>query len=257
MKKFEGKWLPSSEDYKNACIDISKNLNNFKRNSIYATFIGNDLRNEETAVAFYNHIKNNYSFLLETNILNKFLINDNIGNPMIYNIEGIKISPGTLRFMKVLGDILNINKNIKNIIEIGSGYGGQCLIIKSYSNNINYCLVDIPESLLLSKSYLNKNNCDAIFIDTENIIVDENYDLVISDYCLSELDYVGIEFYKKNIINRCKYGYFTINSKGELFNMLITQLNTVFSNVQINKEIPKTTYHDNYVIICKNNKFLI
>ena len=115
MKKFEGKWLPDSNTYKDACINISINLNNFKRNPIYAGYIGNDLRNEQTAIAFYNYIKNNYFFLLNKDYLNSFITNDKIGNPMIYNIDGINISSGTLRFMKVLGDILSIDKDIKKI----------------------------------------------------------------------------------------------------------------------------------------------
>jgi hypothetical protein len=257
MKRFEGKWLPPADKYKEACREISINLDGFKRNSIYSCFIGNDLRDEQTAIKFYSFIKENYPFLLEGKTINKFLINDNIGNPMIYGIENLRISPGTLRFIKVLGDILAIDNKINNIIEIGSGYGGQALIIKTYSNDIDYSLVDIPESLLVSKSYLNKNNCDVTFVSTDEIITKDYYDLVISDYCLSELDLTGIAFYVNNIINKCKYGYFTVNSVGVTLDKIVEQLNTVFGVVEINKERPKTTYHDNNIIICKNNKILI
>jgi len=256
MEKFEGKWLPESNDYKSACLRLSRNLNNFKRDLAYSIFVGNDLRDVQTAQSFYNYILINYSYLLENDNIKRFLVNDRIGNPNTYNFNGVNISPGTLRFMKVLGDILSIDKNIENIIEIGSGYGGQALVIKSFLEDVKYSVVDIPESLALSKSYLSGNGCDVTFIDTDNVVVDNKYDLVISDYCLSELDLVGVKFYVDNIIANCKYGYFTVNSNDELLNMLVTQLNNVFEQVIINKEFPKTSYHDNHLIICKNNKTL-
>ena len=255
MKNFEGVWLPSVEEFKLECVKISKNLDNFKQNPVYANFIGNDLRDEETAIAFYKHIKENYPLLLERDTIDKFCKNDIIGSPYIYDIETNTISPGTLRFMRVLGDILEIDKDINSIVEIGSGYGGQCLVIKSYMD-VDYSLVDIPESLLVSSAYLKLNKCDAKFMDTLNIRTDRYYDLVISDYCLSELDLTGITFYVENIISKCKHGYFTVNSSGTLFNELVKQLKTIFDTVSVEKEIPKTSYHDNHIIICKSNKLV-
>ena len=256
--KFEGRWLPPADQFKKVCIEISKDLSNFKRNSIYSGFIGNDLRNKVTAIAFYEHIRGNYPYLLEKNLLNNFLINDRIGAPYIYNIDGVKISPGTLRFMRVLGDILNIDDEIKNIVEIGSGYGGQALIIKSYLTMVDYNLIDIPESMMVARSYLRENNCNVTFMDINNINSDNYYDLVISDYCLSELDLDGIGFYIKNIIEKCKYGYFTVNSISDsvLFKELTEQLNSIFNDVSITEEVPKTSHHSNHIFICKDNKIL-
>ena len=254
MKKFEGKWLPPADKFKNACIEIvNSNLENFKRHPIYSSFIGNDLRNEQIAINFYRHVEKNYSYLLKEETLKQFLNNDRIGNPFTYNIDGIVISPGTLRFMRVLGDIIEIYDEMSDIIEIGSGYGGQSLIIKSYFNDINYTLVDIPESLSVAKRYLMENNFEPTFIDTNDVSVNDYYDLVISDYCLSELDVEGIEFYINNIINKCKYAYITANSMGILFDELVKQLNNIFDNVEIIPELPKTSNNDNHIIICKDN----
>jgi len=251
--EFEGKWLVTEEDYKKSCIKISENLNGFKRNSIYSKFVGNDLRDKNTAILFYNFIEQNYPFFLEK--IDNFLINDRIGNPKIYEINGVNISPGTLRFIKVLGDILTISPNVSNIIEIGSGYGGQCLITKTYLD-VDYSVVDIPESLLISKKYLNENNCDVIFINTDNIVIDDYYDLVISDYCLSELDMNGIYFYINEIVKKCKSAYITANATNDRFDKLISELNEIFSDLNVSKETPKTSEHDNYIIMCKNNKLI-
>jgi hypothetical protein len=256
MRKFEGKWLPSATEYKKACIEISRDLKGFKRNNIYARIIANDLRDEKIATGFYDFIKRNYPYLLEKDVLNNFLINDKIGDPNIFNINGVGISPGTLRFMKVLGDILTIDENMKDFIEIGSGYGGQCLIIKTYRSNCNYTLIDIPESLMVSGRYLKENGCDATLISTDDVAVNDVYDIAISDYCLSELDSMGMEFYMKNVIGKCKYAYITANSLGAWFNILIKQLETVFNTVQVNAETPKTTNNNNHIIVCKNNRYL-
>lgn len=113
------------------------------------------------------------------------------------------ISPGMQRFIKVKKDISVFDYS--SVVEIGSGYGGQCQIIKCK----NYTLIDIPESLEVAKAYLKKNNIKANFISTENI-KNIKADLCISNYALSELNNQGIVFYMNNIIKYCKYIYLTV-----------------------------------------------
>jgi len=255
MKQFIGKWIPNLEIkqamYEQACEEISLNLKGFKRHSAYRAFIANDLRDEKTAVSFYQYIKREYPFLLEESALVKFQKNDEIGSPNLYKIEGNVFSPGTLRFMKVLGDILKRNKKIKSIIEIGSGYGGQCLVIKQYAPEIAYTLLDITKSLKVSKKYLGENNCPAVFVDADNIMLEESYDLCISDYCLSEFDIKGVKFYINEVLSKCKAAYITANKNGISTNLLITLLENVFSEVWATMEYPKTSYHNNVIIYCK------
>lgn len=244
-KQFEGAWEAEDQVWRNRCLELSKDLTSFKRDGIYNRKIANDVRPENIAVMFFNYIKSTYPDLYEK--LDTFSTNDTIGQPNIYNIEGNNVSPGTLRFIKVLGDIIDLNP--KSIVEIGSGYGGQCKIIKDYLS-LDYTLVDIPESLTLAKSYLNHFNIEANFMDTNNI-QNGNYDLVISDYCLSELDNDGITFYVNNIIKNCKYGYFTINDSSPQKDHLINELTEVFDKVNINTEQPNSSSNINLLVTCK------
>lgn len=251
MKKFNGKWLPESEDYKKICLKLLNDLKDFKRNNIYSYFVGNDLRSNSIANDFYNFIKLEYPTLLISDNINKFSCNDKIGAPNLYRIEKIIISPGTLRFMKVLGDVFKIDPKINKIIEIGSGYGGQALIFKKYNENIDYSIIDIPESLSLAKSYLKVNEVEVKSISIDSISLEDKYDLVISDYCLSELDYDEVKFYADNVISKCNYGYFTVNNNGESLEKLIYLLKKHFSFVDVSEEKPKTSHHKNHIIICK------
>jgi putative sugar O-methyltransferase len=250
-KQFQGSWFHDSTAWRDTCKELSQDLTNFKRDSRYISIIANDLRDEGVAQSFFFYLKQNYPELLKH--INKFKTSDTIGNPNIFNIEGIDISPGTLRFMKVLGDILPLQP--KKIIEIGSGYGGQCKIIKDYIDS-DYTLVDIPESLNLAKAVLKHFNVQATFVSTDNFEVEGSYDLVISDYCLSELDFTGIKFYIDNIIKKCQSGYFTINSNNEYREFLLNELKEIFSNVTTTDEQPRTTMHNNIIVICKNNILL-
>lgn len=256
MKQFTGTWLTNmtgkSDMYKNACISLSQDLTSFKRNPVYNCFIGNDMRDEKTATAFYYYIKEKYPFLLEEKLFSKFQQNDFIGNPNLYSIEGKIISPGTLRFMKVLGDIFLAVNDISSIVEIGSGYGGQCFIFKQFDSNIEYTLLDISESLQISKKYLSENNCEAIYMDTNNI-VGKPYALCISDYCLSEFDLEGTKFYINNVVKKCKAAYITTNSIGIPLFELVSLLQKVFPTVIVTPEEPKTSAHCNHIIICKND----
>ena len=92
-----------------------------------------------------------------------------------------------------------------------------------------------------------KNNLLEIFPVKE-------YDLVISNWCLSELNYEGITFYLENVINKCQYGYFLINFVAlgcdEKQDFLINGLKKIFSSVIIEKEYPRTNAKQNYVLLC-------
>jgi putative sugar O-methyltransferase len=221
--KFKGKWLPEKDSYKKACLRLSKNLSNFKRDSEYVPFVGNDTRPLETVLAFDEVVKLPY--------VSK---NDKIGNPILHNGK----SAATLRFAKVVQDI---KSEYKTVIEIGAGYGGQCLVLKELKK-VDYTIIDIPEALELSKAYLKANNVECTFISSDN--VKKSYcDLLISDYCLSELDEAGINFYLDNI--KFKTGHFAINQN---FDLIINRLKQEYK-VEVYDETPKTSRHNNKLVI--------
>ncbi len=93
--------------------------------------------------------------------LEKFRINDSVGDPDLYLDNEIgRFSPTTLKFSHNTIDILefitdhgDIN-SVKNIVEIGGGYGGLCLILSGFIEFDTYTHVDIPEACKLVERYV-------------------------------------------------------------------------------------------------------
>lgn len=150
----------------------------------------------------------------------KFLRNDIIGSPHVYPYGDIKCSPTTLRYMKVLSDLLKykIIDNGYSVVEIGGGYGGQCLIIQSVIDVREYLIYDINEPLELIGRYLDNFNVPAYIEDTD-CIDDDVYNLVISNYAFSEIDTMGQDEYITKVLNNATHGYLTCNFISDSYNI--------------------------------------
>lgn len=252
MNSYNGKWPGGPEEnFNDVCFQLAKDISSFKQHSSFTHVIGNDTRSELISKELYEFIKNNNPVLLQEKYLNKFIENDRIGQPRIYKIDNINISPGTLIFMRHLYDIINNFSGIKSIIEIGSGYGGQCKVIKDYLD-VDYTCVDIPGCLELCKVYLNRLNVDATFISNRDV-PKLSADLVISNYCLNELNETGVDFYFDSIIKNASNLYISAGN----FNLelprsqhLLNRCNELF-NITIHNEIPKVSKHNNIFIVGK------
>ncbi|MBU1173606.1 MAG: putative sugar O-methyltransferase [Proteobacteria bacterium] len=144
--------------------------------------------------------------------MNKFAKNDAVGNPNVFYFEELKMdmSPTTLRYIKVLADLLNLFGSLDDmdIIEIGVGYGGQCRIINDIYRPRSYTLVDFKEVLLLSEKYLKEKN---IIIRFPEDTTEVHYDLCISNYAFSEMGHDYQIFYADKIIRNSDRGYITCN----------------------------------------------
>ena len=68
--KFKGKWLSENKSYREVCLRLSKDLDNFKRDPEYAYFVGNDTRGKDVVEAFDKVVELPYCFR-----------NDLVGNP--------------------------------------------------------------------------------------------------------------------------------------------------------------------------------
>jgi len=254
---FEGSWTINKDSmnvYLDECVSARENLANFKRGKGFSKIVGNDLRRESVARSFMNYLRVNFPELISRADL--FKANDIYGAPYIYSLYGVDISPGTLRYMKVLSDIIHFEP--QSVVEIGSGYGGQALVITKWFEDAQYTLIDLQEPLSLAKHYLDQTcpGGNFVYFSTDDIEV-RNYDLVISDYCLSEFDEKGVDFYIDHVIKHCKYGYFSVNvPEGERRNYLLTRLREVFDEVKVADEYPKTSHHPNIAITCSGNRVL-
>ena len=192
-------------------VNHPKKFNKFRKNKIYNVAL------EHTSVKLGNDYYN--SFKDKSNIIrsfDEFKKNDLYGSPKLYSYENIgKISPSTLRYIKVLSDLKDKFKNLDdlNILEIGIGYGGQCRIIDSYNKPATYTLVDIKPVLLLAERYLEHYvlHSKIIYKTLNEIGFDDHYDLVISNYAFTELPRNFQDAYLDKIILRSERGYITYN----------------------------------------------
>lgn len=236
------------------CEEVVNNEELFKRFKRIPTFchmIGNDTRTKAQADMLYKHITKKPKILSKMEL---FKTNDKYGSPFIYVYPDLgAISPGILFFMNVLDSMINYFGDIDNfnILEIGSGYGGQAKIILDYGCK-SYTCIDDFRVLNLCKKYLNLFNYrNLTFYEMDKIAVKE-YDLVISNWCFSELDFIGIKWYIENVISKCKYGYFLMNMwDSERKEYTMELMKKYFSYVEALPIVPLTDPYDNWLLVVK------
>lgn len=111
---------------KAACQD--KSFSQFKRDPFFTLFAENT--SVEEGLVCLELIRARYPDLLSH--MEQFRQNDDLGSPITASFDTIgSISPTTLMYMKILGELRKEFGDLENmrIIEIGGGYGGQCKII--------------------------------------------------------------------------------------------------------------------------------
>ncbi|EMN58581.1 putative sugar O-methyltransferase [Leptospira borgpetersenii] len=157
------------------------------------------------------------SFFIKYNKLG----NVNLGNPVFITVDREK--------SKILSEInidhffsveeyefLEANLPLRvcqNILEIGAGFGRTCQGLIKLSGTVkSYTVVDLPEMLLLSSSYLKKvlSNDEfekVTFISPENIHLVENIDLIINIDSFQEMPRQTVKFYMDNLVSNAKYFY--------------------------------------------------
>ena len=186
-----------------------------------------------------------------------FQRNDTVGNAAVQsyrlNDNELQISPSTLRYAKVLSDIVNWFPiaNIKTVAEIGIGYGGQCRLLMSHLPIRQYWLFDLPEVLGLAERFLEQlNQLDGVrFVNGKHIYTDCDFDLLISNYAFSELTRAVQDMYLEKIVLRARAGYITWNclSRDGLDGYSVEELLKIIPNSSVRAEEPLT--HPNNCII--------
>lgn len=149
--------------------------------------------------------------------LDKFKENDAYGNPDLYQFDQLgEISPTTIRYIKNTFDIIKNfdSSSIKNIVEIGGGYGGLCKTLSCVIDFENYVLFDLNEANLLSRKYVSnfpelKDKVQSFTLDELSEI--DGIDLLISNYAFSEVSLDIQEKYYNNIIKKSKNIYMVFN----------------------------------------------
>lgn len=253
---FSGTWNAyetMGDNFLTACYNIVNDpaeFKSFKQNAAFRSIIGNDVYGRNVSDAIYDNIVNDVDIM---NNIEQFKTNDLYGNPNLYDYPGLgMISPGTMYFINILkdlqanfGDLTNFN-----IVEIGSGYGGQGKIILD-SGIESYSMIDLEPTLNLCKHYLNLFDYDNVNYQTSDNIKQQSYDLVISNWCLSEFDEAGMEFYIETVIKHCNNGYFLMNTWDSRKQFIISALKPYFSSVEEFPEFPKTHSNPNWLLVIK------
>jgi hypothetical protein len=245
--------LSDNMAYPDFCLKASNDMlffSNFRQNGTYRTI----LEHVDAAVGqlYFDEIIKIRKELLCS--MDKIKENDVYGNPDLFEYSGIgKICPSTLRYAKVLADLLKMFNSLDGykIAEIGVGYGGQCRIINSIAKPREYALVDIKPALLLAQCYLDGYILpSAMKYKTMNELVKENYDLVISNYAFTELRREIQDVYLDKIVLGSKRGYITYNEiTPEYFKSYNkNELVKIIPNSHIIEEIP-LTHPKNCIII--------
>lgn len=273
------KSISELSSYPKFCETAAKHdviFQDFKRNPVYQHVL--EHLDFKQGLDYLEVIEESYPFILDK--LEKYKENDSLGNPFTYsygNKYGV-LSPTTLRYMKIAGELVFLFGDLSNkkIIEIGGGYGGQCKILFDLSNFYRYTFVDLPECCLLAKKYLDSFDIKNIhFINTlefssenlqdpnneiplivqDNSSLENSYDLVISNYAFSEVSTDEQIIYINKIINNSKMGYMICNFTSDFFGLTSLTLDQIISLISLPSrticllpEIPNT-YPRNTLII--------
>lgn len=146
--------------------------------------------------------------------LDKIKENDLFGSPITFEYDEIGIiSPTTLRYLKNVSDILTkFGNGFKSIVEIGGGYGGLCKVLSEFVDFESYLLIDLEECNLLSRKYLSKFNLPAESHRSEEVTVEKDFDLLISNYAFSECTRETQLEYIEKFIMKSKRFYITHNN---------------------------------------------
>ena len=200
--------------YPDYCLKASNDVSifqNFRQNSVYRQVL--EHVDEKTGQLYLDEVKKiNKDLLKNIDVIKE---NDIYGNPQLFDYSGIgKICPSTLRYAKVLADLLKLFGSLDNfsIAEIGVGYGGQCRIVNSANKPMEYTLIDIKPALLLAQCYLDGYVLSSkMKYLTMNELGKKSYDLIISNYAFTELKREIQDVYLEKVILNSKRGYITYN----------------------------------------------
>ncbi len=141
--------------------------------------------------------------------------NDALGTPVTCSYDGVgTISPTTVRYLKNTSDIVNkFGTSFDSIVEIGGGYGGLCKVMSSFVKFENYLLLDLEECNMLSRKYLSNFDLPTMSYQAEEIVdVEENFDLLISNYALSECNRETQMMYVERFVKKSDKFYLMHNN---------------------------------------------
>lgn len=249
--------------YPQFCMQAAQDptvFKNFRRSQVYQIILEHTTY-EQGKKYLHSIQKNAPEFLKKIPFLKE---QDLVGNPLIYSYGSCgKISPTTLRYIKVASDLVKLFGSLDqfHIVEIGGGYGGQRAVIEKLFRPRSYTIIDLPGPLELTKKFLKTQNITwGWFLKPGQLPLIIHYDLVISNYAFSECSTEMQEKYMQNILFRSKRGYITCNQIGGFLDPskrclskkeFLLRLKKAHIPFEVSTEKPLTA-ENNYLITWKN-----
>lgn len=213
-----------------------------KDEKVFETFRRNPDYNKILEHVSYNH---GWEYLNESNpmlirqFLDKFVTSEKVGGPATYLYHRINFSPTTLRYIKVLSDLIKHFLPLEiDIVELGCGYGGQCKIIHDLFKPRTYTVIDFPEVLELTSKWLSNFNITPT-LRSMHSDSDIHYDLCISNYAFTEFTRFYQDFYAKHILKNSTMGYVTCNFLGRQDGFSVKEIIDLMGG-KMYEEKPKT-----------------
>lgn len=209
------------DEYKLACLEAALNeeaFKVFKKNPHYTTIL--EHTSPGLGQGYIDYIIRSGKF--DYSKLEGIRKNDLQGGSTLidYFPPFNQISPSTLRYTKVALELQELFGNLdgKNIVEIGGGYGGQCLVINEYFKPASYTLIDLKESMYLAQRYLRDTSYPNLqFYYSRYFPRSLEFDLVISNYAFSECEISMQNKYIEKIFKHSTHGYVTFNNISSIF----------------------------------------
>jgi putative sugar O-methyltransferase len=156
--------------------------------------------------------------------MDKLSAGDNVGSPDTARYPEGALSPTTWRYVKVLSDLTTLFGPLDgwHIAEIGAGYGGQCKVIHDVYDVASYTIYDLEPVSMLARTFLTRVGSRA----TRGLRIGDfwrlgegpadTFDLLISNWALSECDKAIQDGYIEHVLRRSRRGYLTCNQISQL-----------------------------------------
>jgi len=184
----------------------------------------------------------------------RFRTSDLHGGPLTHPFPPYgELSPTTLRYVKVLSDLIQLFGPLTDmrVIEIGGGYGGQCKIVQDVYRVRDYVIVDLAPCLALAGRFLERCGVAAFTpMTSDQLPADGRYDLVISNYAFTECTRAVQETYVERVLRRSRRGYITGNviAPGAYRSYGRDELRDLLAPARVLPEDP-LTYEGNYLLV--------
>ena len=246
------------EDFVKKSIKSQQKFNRFRRSFDYRLILEH-LTYKQGLLYLEKINSTNSRLLTEVDISSEEF---SLGKPYRFQYDKIgKVSPTTLRYLKVLSDLERLFdfSEIHHVAEIGVGYGGQCQIIHKRRPKMRFTLFDLNPVLELTRKYLGSEYDLICDYSSGDIKLNQSWDLVISNYAFSELPRSVQLDYVKNVISKSKKGYMIMNSG--ILNvtgrsdgkMSLLELEVQIPGCEVLNEEPLTS-PDNYLLVWGHKK---